>query len=361
MKTPLYDAHLAHGAKMVPFAGWEMPLHFGSQLEEHHRVRRASGVFDVSHMTQVDLEGSGAEAYLRRLLANDVAKLQAPGAALYSCMLNEHGGILDDLIVYRRDTGRYRVVANAATRDQDLAWMEARARDYDVRVTERIDLAMLAVQGPAARDRLLPLLPAVLREAAGSLAPFHCAEYEALFIARTGYTGEDGFELILPGTDAAGYWAALLAAGVSPCGLGARDTLRLEAGMHLYGTDMDSATHPLESGLGWTVSWEPAAREFIGRAALETARQDPACRRFVGLVLHGRGVLRNGLRVDLADGRHGTITSGSFAPTLGCSVALARLPVGDDATARVMLHGKAVEVTVVKPPFVRHGRSCLPG
>ena len=359
MQTPLHAQHVAAGAKMVPFAGWDMPLHYGSQLDEHHAVRRHCGIFDVSHMAVVDLEGDGATDFLRHLLANDVARLDSDGRALYSCMLNADGGVLDDLIVYRRAPGRYRVVVNAGTRDKDLGWMERQADGYAVSITERIDLAMLAVQGPEAPERLLEVLPEALREAVGALKPFHAAEGHGMFVGRTGYTGEDGFEVMLPGTDAAALWQGLVEGGARPCGLGARDTLRLEAGMNLYGTDMDENVTPLESGLAWTVAWEPADRAFLGRVALETQRRDPERRRFVGLVLRERGVLRNGTEVRLADGRMGQITSGSFAPTLGLSVALARLPAGDDTAAEALLRGKPHPVEIVKPPFVRNGKACI--
>ncbi len=359
MQTPLHPQHLALGGKLVPFAGWEMPLHYGSQVEEHHAVRRAWGLFDVSHMTVVDVEGDAAGAYLRRLLANDVARLEE-GKALYSCMLAEDGGVLDDLIVYLRAPNRYRVVVNAATRDKDLAWMEAQADGFAVDVTERIDLAMIAVQGPEAAARLPEHLPDGLRAPLAELKPFHALEDGNLFVGRTGYTGEDGFELLLPGTDAGELWEALVASGAQPCGLGARDTLRLEAGMNLYGTDMDESVTPLESGLAWTVAWEPGDRAFIGRAALEAQREDPARRRFAGLVLRERGVLRNGTEVELADGRRGVVTSGSFSPTLGLSVALARLPAGKETAAVALLRGKPMPVEVVRPPFVRNGKACIP-
>ncbi|HHQ41888.1 MAG TPA: glycine cleavage system aminomethyltransferase GcvT, partial [Chromatiales bacterium] len=256
-RTPLHDRHLAAGARMVGFAGWEMPLHYGSQVEEHHAVRRAAGVFDVSHMTVVDVTGEGAEPFLRRLLANDVARLTEEGRALYTCMLNERGGILDDLIVYRAGPGWFRLVVNAATREKDLAWMRRHAGPHGAAVAERAELAMLAVQGPEARERALPLLPQALRGAAAALAPFRAAHLgpDAWLVARTGYTGEDGFEVILPAEEAGALWDGLLAAGVRPCGLGARDTLRLEAGLNLYGQDMDEDTTPLECGLGWTVAW----------------------------------------------------------------------------------------------------------
>jgi aminomethyltransferase len=358
MQTPLHAQHVALGGKMVPFAGWEMPLHYGSQVEEHHAVRRHWGIFDVSHMTVVDVEGDGAQDYLRRLLANDVIKL-AESQALYSCMLNADGGILDDLIVYLREPGRYRVVVNAATRDKDLTWMVAQTDGFAVEVTERIDLAMIAVQGPEAAAKLPELLPDALRAPVAALKPFHAAEDGDLFIGRTGYTGEDGFELLLPGTDADELWHELVEAGARPCGLGARDTLRLEAGMNLYGTDMDESVTPLESGLGWTVAWDPEERDFIGRPVLEAQRKDSDRRRFTGLVLRERGVLRNGTEVQLADGRKGNVTSGSFSPTLGLSVAMARLPAGKETEAVALLRGKPHPVEVRRPPFVRQGKSCI--
>ena len=358
-QTTLHDIHVAAGARMVDFAGWSMPIHYGSQLEEHHAVRRDAGMFDVSHMTVVDVAGPGARAYLRRLLANDVDKLRDPGRALYSCMLNADGGILDDLIVYRRGDG-YRVVVNAATRDKDLAWMQevaAAQPDHEaVSVAEREDLDMIAVQGPEARQRLLPLLPEALRGPAAELTPFHAVESGDWFVACTGYTGEDGFEVILPAGDTRAFWSALTGAGVRPVGLGARDTLRLEAGMNLYGTDMDETTTPLESGLGWTVALEPADRDFIGRAALERQKAEGVPRRLVGLVLEGRGVLRGHMKVLAGEAGEGETTSGSFSPTLGASIALARVPAGAGANVQVEIRGKAVPARVVRPPFARNGR-----
>ncbi|MBI1943405.1 MAG: glycine cleavage system aminomethyltransferase GcvT, partial [Betaproteobacteria bacterium] len=293
-RTPLFDAHRAAGAKMVEFAGWEMPLHYGSQIEEHHAVRRDSGVFDTSHMLALDVEGDGARAggngacaLLRRALANDVERLRAPGKALYSCMLAEDGGVIDDLIVYRLADERYRIVLNAATADADLAWLEA-LRPQGVALRPRRDLAMLAVQGPRARDRCWAALPG-LRAASERLERFSSVEANGTFMARTGYTGEDGFELLLPAARAEDAWRRLLAAGVSPCGLGARDTLRLEAGMNLYGQDMDRGVTPLECGLAWTVALA-GPRAFIGREALLI--RVPA-QRMLGLVLEERGgVLR---------------------------------------------------------------------
>ncbi len=356
-RTPLHDRHRAAGARMVGFAGWEMPLHYGSQVEEHHAVRRAAGVFDVSHMTVVDVTGGGAEAFLRRLLANDVARLAAEGQALYTCMLNERGGVIDDLIVYRAGPGWFRLVVNAATREKDLAWMCRHAGPHGVAVAERAELAMLAVQGPEARERTLPLLPPALRQAAAALAPFRAAHLgpDGWLVARTGYTGEDGFEAILPADEAGALWDGLLAAGVRPCGLGARDTLRLEAGLNLYGQDMDEDTTPLECGLGWTVAWEPADRDFIGRAALERQRAAGPARVQAGLVLEARGVLRPGQTVRTPRGE-GRVTSGGFGPTIGRSIALARVPAGTEGRVEVEIRGRALPARVVRPPFVRQGR-----
>ena len=347
---------------MVPFGGWDMPLHYGSQLEEHHAVRRSAGVFDVSHMRAVDVTGAEARSYLRRLLANDVAKLAVHGKAQYSCMLNAQGGVVDDLIVYfLRDDG-FRVVVNAATTEKDLAWMRGQAAGLAVALEPRIELSMLAIQGPEARRLTEPLLPTALREPAVALKPFSAvAGDDAWFVARTGYTGEDGFEVMLPNGAAPGFWRALVDAGVRPAGLGARDTLRLEAGMNLYGQDMDETVSPLESGLAWTVAFDPADRDFVGRAALEAERaRADELRRFVGLVLVDRGVLRSHQKVFAGDREMGEITSGGFAPTLDRSIALARVrhDLGDRCTVEV--RGKRLAAAVVQPPFVRNGQALIP-
>jgi glycine cleavage system T protein (aminomethyltransferase) len=356
LKTPLYDKHVEAGARIVDFGGWDMPLHYGSQIEEHHAVRRHAGVFDVSHMTVVDLQGTAVRGFLRGLLANDVARLEEDGAALYSCMLEEDGGILDDLIVYRLDDQRFRLVVNAATRSKDLAWIRRHAEPAGVRVSERREFAMLAVQGPKARELAAPCIESAWRERAMALSPFHALETGEGFVARTGYTGEDGWEILIPSASAAAAWDRLLAAGVAPCGLGARDTLRLEAAMNLYGTDMDESVSPLESGLGWTVAFEPADRPFVGRAALERQRDGEGLRRFAGLLLEDRGVLRNHQRVVVDGVGEGEITSGGYSPTIDRSIALARLPAGDYERARVDVRGRMLEVRIVKTPFVRHGR-----
>ncbi|NIP73437.1 MAG: glycine cleavage system aminomethyltransferase GcvT [Gammaproteobacteria bacterium] len=359
-RTPLHDEHLASGAKMVDFSGWEMPIHYGSQIEEHHQVRQHVGMFDVSHMTIVDVEGDGARAFLGYLLANNVDRLRRPGKALYSCMLNEQGGIVDDLIVYFVEENRFRMVVNAATREKDLVWIRRQAARFSVRADERQDLAMIAVQGPEALRAVEAAVRPADGEALRSLRPFNATRLDELFVARTGYTGEDGFETMVPGDGAPGFWQALSRQGVPPIGLGARDTLRLEAGLNLYGSDMDESTTPLEAGLAWTVAWEPEEREFIGRQALEKQRQAGPARKLVGLVLEGKGVLRNRQKVFVADLGEGEITSGSFSPTLGRAIALARVPAGAGAACEVEMRGKRMPARIVKPPFVRRGKSQLP-
>jgi aminomethyltransferase len=355
LKTPLYDKHVEAGARVVDFGGWDMPLHYGSQKEEHHAVRRNAGVFDVSHMTIVDLKGERVRDFLCCLVANDVAKLQKSGKALYTCMLNAEGGVIDDLIVYLMDESWFRLIVNAATRDKGLAWIRKNAEGFDVAVSERAELAMIAVQGPKARELAVPCVDAEWRKQALELDLFTGMEAGELFVARTGYTGEDGWEIVMPATQAAAIWDRLLAAGVAPCGLAARDTLRLEAAMNLYGSDMDESTSPLEAGLGWTIAWDPADRRFIGREALEKARDRPEKQRFVGLLLEDRGVLRNHQRVVVEDFGDGEITSGGFSPTIGRSIALARVPAGDYNSAKVDVRGKLLNVRVVKTPFVRNG------
>ena len=359
MRTPLYDAHVDAGARIVDFSGWDMPLHYGSQIEEHHAVRRHAGVFDVSHMTVIDVEGEEATPFLRRLLANDVARLKTAGKAMYSCMLTSDGGVVDDLIVYFFEASRYRVVVNASTRDKDLAWISKQAEGFEVAIHERQETAMIAVQGPRARELAAPIIPSQWCDAALALQPFTALEADDIFIARTGYTGEDGWEIVLPADRGASCWNQLTESGARPCGLGARDTLRLEAGMNLYGTDMDETTSPLESGLGWTVAWQPDDREFIGRAAMVEMRENAERRRYCGLLLEGRGVLRNHLRVIVDGVGEGEITSGGFSPTLERSIAMARVPAGDYDRAQVEMRGKLVDVRIVKPPFVRNGAATI--
>lgn len=356
-QTPLYDQHLAAGAQIVDFAGWQMPIHYGSQLDEHRTVRTQAGVFDVSHMAIVDIHGPAAHDFLRHLLANDIAKLKTPGKALYSCMLNPDGGIIDDLIVYFLAPDRYRVVLNAARRDADLAWAKQQAAAFDVSLDERTELCMLALQGPHAWEHFRACVPTAVSSASPGLKPFFAVEIEAWCVARTGYTGEDGCEIMLPAPAAKTLWDSLIANGVRPIGLGARDTLRLEAGMSLYGNDMDESTTPWESGLGWTVSLRDSERRFVGRSALETQQQNGVSRQLVGLVLSGRGVLRAGQRVVTATGAEGVTTSGTFSPTLQMGIALARVPAATTDACQVDIRGKLLPARVVTPPFVRHGTS----
>jgi len=359
-RTALYDAHVEAGAKIVDFGGWDMPLHYGSQIEEHHQVRNESGMFDVSHMTIVDMRGARVREFLKFLLANNVDRLKQPGKALYSCMLNENGGVIDDLITYYIDEEFFRTVVNAATRDKDIAWITKQAGPFGVTITEREDLAMIAVQGPQARDKVHTVLGEKGSSVVAALDPFFIAMLDNdMAVARTGYTGEDGYEIMLPAAQAHAFWNKLLAAGVKPAGLGARDTLRLEAGMNLYGSDMTESTSPLESALGWTIAWEPAEREFIGRKPLEAQRAHGTKQKLVGLLLEQKGVLRDHQKV-LVDGLEaGEITSGSFSPTLGKAIAFARVTSNIGERARVDIRGKQVEVKVVKPPFVRNGKACI--
>ena len=356
LRTPLYEVHVAAGARMVDFGGWDMPVNYGSQIEEHHAVRRDAGMFDVSHMCVVDLRGARVRDYLRLLLANDVAKLTEAGKALYSCMLREHGGVIDDLIVYYLDEQWYRMVVNAGTRDKDLEWLRSHAGAFGVSVEPRFDLAMIAVQGPTARERAAPLLDRALAGQALALGHFFGVAAEHWFVARTGYTGEDGWEIMLPADQAAGFWGRLQEAGVRQCGLGARDTLRLEAGMNLYGNDMDEGTSPLESNLGWTIAWEPQDRDFIGRAALAAQKAHGVPRKLVGLVLADRAVLRSHQKVIVPAVGEGEVTSGTFSPTLERSIGLARVPSQTADRCEVEIRGRLLHAAVVRPPFVRHGK-----
>ncbi|MEO1582401.1 MAG: glycine cleavage system aminomethyltransferase GcvT [Pseudomonadota bacterium] len=354
-KTCLHQTHVEAGAKMVDFGGWDMPLHYGSQLEEHHIVRRSAGMFDVSHMTVVDISGEAGQpkAFLERLLANDINKCTTEGQAIYTCMLNADGGVIDDLIAYWMGGDSYRLVVNAATRDKDLEWMAQVAEAFAVTLRERSDLAMIAVQGPLAREMAAGVLPSVLQERVQALKPFRAAFDGDWFVARTGYTGEDGWEIIMPSNDAPVTWSSLAAAGIAPAGLGARDTLRLEAGLNLYGSDMDESTSPLESNLSWTVDFA-GARDFVGEAALQ--EQTPA-RKLVGLVVLDRGVVRDHQTVLAPEGGElGEITTGGFSPTLERSIALARIAVDSPERVEVEVRGRRLAASVVNPPFVRKGK-----
>ncbi len=356
-QTPLNAAHRAMGAKMVDFGGWDMPVNYGSQIDEHHQVRNDAGMFDVCHMRVVDAKGEGMRTFLKYLLANNADKITLPGKALYSAMLRPDGGVIDDLIIYFMTEQWFRIVVNAGTADKDIAWMKQQAATHapNLVITSRNDLAMIAVQGPNAREKVWAALPGS-QELTETLIPFSAVEMGTMFIARTGYTGEDGFEVMIPAKAAPMFWATLAEYGVKPIGLGARDTLRLEAGMNLYGQDMDESVNPLESGLAWTVDLK-SERDFIGKTALLTT---PPTRKLVGLILLDRGVLRGHQKVVTTHG-NGEITSGTFSPTLEKSIALARVPkdvqIGDNV--QVEIRDKLLNATVVKYPFARNGKAVV--
>ncbi|MDR1529159.1 MAG: glycine cleavage system aminomethyltransferase GcvT [Burkholderiales bacterium] len=354
-KTALNAAHHALNARMVDFGGWEMPVNYGSQIDEHHAVRCDAGMFDVSHMAVVDAQGAGTRDFLRYALANNVDKLQDGGRALYSCMLRENGGVIDDLIVYFINETFFRLIINAATAEKDIAWLEQLRNSHSphLSLTRRADLSMLAVQGPHAATKLWRAFPSI--EKASSLISFSSIFDGDCFVARTGYTGEDGFEVIAPHQTIVDLWQKLLQAQVKPCGLGARDTLRLEAGMALYGQEMDETITPLEAGLAWTVDLK-SARDFVGKAVLLTFKPTY---RLVGLsLLDSGGVLRAHQIVRSGASYDGEITSGTFSPTLNRSIALARVPVAvaDNDIVHVVIRNKTLAARVVKPPFVRHGK-----
>jgi aminomethyltransferase len=354
-RTALYDAHIHAQAKIVDFAGWDMPLHYGSQIQEHLLVRKDAGLFDVSHMTIVDCSGPGVIAFLRYTFANDVGKLN-PGQALYTCMLKPSGGIIDDLIIYQLAPEQYRLVVNSATRSKDLAWLNEQVLTFDCELCERDDLGIIAIQGPATLTKLQSILTTDEYTQLAQLQPFHCQQLRGWLWCRTGYTGEYGFEVMLPNAIAADFWQQVIAADIKPCGLGARDTLRLEAGLNLYGADMDENVTPLESNLTWTVAMEPAERDFIGRAALSAQLAAGVQQQLVGLVLSAAGVLRNHQKVQLADGGEGEITSGSFSPSLAKGIALARLPKTIAHECSVAIRGKLIKAQIIKPPFLRQGK-----
>lgn len=367
--TPLYNQHVAHDAKLVDFAGWMMPIDYGSQIAEHKAVRESAGMFDVSHMRPVDIRGAGARDFLRRVMANDAAKIDEIGRAFYTCMLNAHGGVVDDLIIYHLTEDWYRIVVNAGTAEKDMAWMKSQAQDFDVEVEQRDDLAIIAVQGPDARERAASVLDGKVAEAATQLKRFRGLLVDDWSIGRTGYTGEDGVEIVLPAGEIERIWSALVEVGVTPVGLGARDTLRLEAGLNLYGHDMDEDTTPTEANLGWTVSMADEDRHFVGREALMMEQEQGVGRCLVALVLEGRGIIRDeaavrepagdDTRLDIEPGAaQGKITSGSFAPTLARSIGLARVPVdwAEHDTLEIHIRNRWLTARIVQVPFVREGK-----
>ena len=353
-RTPLYDLHLKSKATMVDFAGWQMPINYGSQIAEHNAVRNKVGLFDVSHMGVVEVRGDNTLPFLRHLLANDVAKLKNTGDALYSCMLNEEGGVIDDLIVYRFGDHYFRIVINAGCRDKDLAWMQKQADTFNIDLTLRDDLCLLALQGPQFLEALRFVFSSEVVEQVAQLKAFqfYALADTGMMIARTGYTGEPGVEMILPTEKALKVWEKLIEAGVQPCGLGARDTLRLEAGYNLFGADMTESTSPLISNLAWTVSFKDETRDFIGKKALLAEKERGISQQLVGLILESKGVLRSHQKVKVENVGEGEITSGSFSPTLNKSIALARIPVSDATDALIERRGEWLPVKIVKPKFM---------
>lgn len=353
-KTALYETHVAANAHIVDFSGWDMPLHYGSQIEEHHQVRQHAGIFDVSHMLAIDIQGMDTTLFLRKLLANDIAKLSNNGRAMYSCLLNPEGGIIDDLITYKINENSYRIIVNCGNRESDYNWIASQAKDCNLTITTRQDLAILAIQGPKARTLTKEALN--LPESVLSLKPFQFTQINDYLVARTGYTGEDGFEIMLPVSLAASTWKKLINPHCRPIGLAARDTLRLEAGLNLYGQDMDAQTHPFESNLGWTVCFKDKTRDFIGKKALTKIQAQGNYQQFVGLILKERGVLRHGQNVITTNEKSGVITSGTFSPTLKQAIAFARIPHDNGDTCQVMIRNKSLPANIVKPVFVRHGK-----
>ncbi len=348
--TALHDEHVRLGVKMVNFAGWDMPLHYGSQIEEHHAVRNAAGAFDVSHMTIIDVRGGEALPWLQYMLANDVGRIEC-GQAQYGLILNSQAGIIDDLIVYKRKDD-FRLIVNAGTREKVLAWFEQNQRGFEINWKLRSGMAIIAVQGPQG----IALVEKATGFDGAKMPPFTFLENaESWMFARTGYTGESGLEIILPEQAAPGLWQNLMQAGVSAVGLAARDTLRLEAGMSLSGQDMDETTHALESALGWTIAWKPENRSFIGREPLEQIRKAGSALKLCGIVLQSRGVLRHGQKI-ISKAGDGIVTSGIYSPTLGYSIGLARVPKNIEPDCHVEIRGKQLAVKLVRPPFVRNGQ-----
>jgi aminomethyltransferase len=360
-RTPLYDAHLRAGARMVPFAGWEMPVQYEGVIEEHRAVRSAAGLFDVSHMGEFRLTGPGAESFLQRLTPNDVSQLQ-PGRAHYSALLNERGTYLDDILVYRFGQQDYQLVVNAGNIPTDFAWVAAQPHpEVDLRDVSD-DYALLALQGPLAPAILARITDADL----GAMRYYRFAEARVdgrpAIVSRTGYTGEDGFEIFLEPGDGDPVWQALLEAGardgLRPAGLGARDTLRLEAGMPLYGHEIDDTTTPFEAGLEWVVKLDKG--DFIGRRALvEVAAAVPG-RRLVGFEVTGRGIARQGCAVKVGSEAVGIVTSGTWSPTFEKALGMAYVPASLAAAGTSLaldVRGKLVEARVVALPFYRRAKA----
>ena len=348
-KTDLFQEHINLGAKMVDFGGWNMPINYGSQINEHKTVRSNVGIFDVSHMSVFDLNGSEQIDFLRNLLPNDVAKIRSPNRALYSPLLDESGGIMDDLIVYNLGS-HYRIISNCATSSQNHKWFKKHSEDYDVEVTFRKDLSIIAVQGPNS----LKILKKIGMEDLDDLIDFDLKMLNSTMVAKTGYTGEEGFEIVVKSSEVQSLWKKLIEAEASPIGLGARDTLRLEAGLNLYGTDMDTSNHPFESNLAWTIDLSDNERNFIGKSSLEKINKESS-KELVGIILKEKGVLRSNQIITHKSGS-GIVLSGTFSPSFGFSIALARLDKGHKGIGKVEIRNKEFNVEIVSPPFIRKGK-----
>lgn len=353
-QTSLYNHHLKSNGKMVDFAGWQMPIHYGSQIEEHNIVRNDVGMFDVSHMAVIDITGNDAKKFLQFTSANDIARCKEPGKALYGCMLNKQAGIIDDLIAYFISETYYRIVVNAGCFIKDFEWLNNAAKDFSVQIIYRSDLSIIAVQGPSALITVTKSLTDYPYNEIDNLKSFEFIQNKDIFVARTGYTGEKGIEIILPHQEAVIVWEKLISAGVNPIGLGARDTLRLEAGLNLYGLDMDETTTPFESNLGWTVSLSDE-RDFIGKYALLEQKKFGISKKLIGIVLEDKGILRSNQKVYVNDNMVGVVTSGTFSPTLKQSIAFARVSeIADDYL--VEIRNKKHRARKCSIPFVKNSK-----
>lgn len=352
-QTPLYSCHVAQNAHMVEFGEWQMPMHYGSQIQEHLATRRQVGMFDVSHMVVTDIDGRQAYDFLRNLLSNDIAKIK-PNQALYSCLLHHEGGVLDDLIVYQLADNAYRLITNSTTRDKITLWLNKLAQNFQINVQPYPHYALIAVQGPKAIESVCQQMASGLQVKLNALKPFTALQAEDCFIARTGYTGEPGVEILLPAEAGVALWKKFSSAGVSPCGLGARDTLRQEAGLNLYGQEMDEMTNPYEANLGFTVDLSDPSRNFIGKAAV-TAMQVQS--RLVGLVGDKSQIMRRHAKVILSDNSEGVVTSGTYSPSLDCAIAFARIPNKSVSQVEVTVRRASVQAQVVKLPFLRQGQA----
>ena len=341
---------------MVDFHGWSMPINYGSQINEHNSVRENCGIFDVSHMTILDFKGDDAETFVRKLISNDIKKLTEPYAGLYSAMVNEQGGVIDDLIAYKMENG-YRLVVNCATRGEDLKWISSKSLNFKVEMTERDDLSMIAVQGPRSLD-VLSSCPAPIVRALESKKRQQGVYGNNMFATKTGYTGEIGFEVILPHEQAVNLWQNAIDAGAVPVGLGARDTLRLEAGMNLYGFEMDESITPFECNMSWTVDFSDTDRDFYGKKALENILKEENYNELVGIMLDERTILRQGQKLWFNENKDldGIVTSGTYSPTLKKPIALARIPKADLKSCFTEVRDKKVFAKIGSPKFIKEGK-----